>query len=233
MTLQQIFDFVNKKTYFSRDDDEIWHAINNAASQLYQEVLIENEGRFLVWDTTSLQLVANTEQYNLPQAVETMVRLRERRIATDPWRVMTPAELNDQDFVDAQFTSVLGPDQDGPVSDFSYYGPYLTRTAEQAGTFIKQIDVAPIPQDVRMCEMVYTAKFLEITGQDSTLVIDPDGHPAVEFWAAAELLADNDDDNADRMLERGDQARTRYLKIVRAKQQQQGRKVEPYVTDLD
>src|SRR5438270_14061340 len=100
MTLQQIFNLVSKRTFFSRDDDEVWAAISSASRTLFLEVQEENRGFFVVFDTTSLLLALNQEEYALPQACSQILRLRERLVATDPWSVVLPAEdLNSPDFV--------------------------------------------------------------------------------------------------------------------------------------
>jgi len=72
MTLQQLFAWCNQKSYFSRDEEEVWAAINTAALQLYTEVLNENRGYFWVFDAISMTLVANTEEYTLPATVENL-----------------------------------------------------------------------------------------------------------------------------------------------------------------
>lgn len=233
MTLQQIFDWCNKKSYFSRDDDEIWAAINSAAHLLYKEVVLENRGYFITFDTTSLTILANQEEYPLPATVEQIVRLRERLIATDPWRIINPADLNDPATVDSQFVGADDSPLDGEASIFVYNGPYAKMSDAQAGTYLKTIRLEPIPTDTRFTELVYTAKFVEITGAETPLIIDPEGHDAIKNLAVAELLSANDDDNADRFADWGHTHKTQYLKLARARQIQKGREVEPYVFDMD
>lgn len=233
MTLQQIFDWCNKKSYFQRDDDEIWSAINSAAHQIYKEVVMENRGYFIVFDTSSLSIVANQEEYPLPATVEQIVRLRERLISTDPWRVILPADLNDLASTDSQFIGGDDAPFDAEASIFVYNGPYAKQSDALAGTYLKAIRLEPIPTDNRFTELVYTAKFIEITGAESSLVIDPEGHDAMKFLAAAELLVTNDDDNWMNFTTIGNTHKTQYLKLVRNRQIQQVRQVEPYVLDLD
>src|SRR3954468_2732318 len=119
MTLAQIFDFVQKKTYFSREDDEIWDAISEAASTLFLKVTSENSGFFLKWDTTSVSLQANVEEYALPADLGQMIRVRERLLATDEWALVSPGDINSPQITHAQFSSFFN----GPLSRFSYYGP--------------------------------------------------------------------------------------------------------------
>jgi hypothetical protein len=233
MTLQQLFDWCNKKSYFSRDDDEIWQAISGAAHLIYKEAVLENRGYFITFDTSSLVTANGQEEYVLPATVEQIVRLRERLLSTDPWRVIFPADLNDPATTDSEFVAADDSSIDGEDSEFVYNGPYAKMSDAVAGTYVKAIRLEPIPVDVRMTELVYTAKFIEISGPESPLVIDPEGHDAVKFLATAELLAANDDDNSERFAEWGHTHKTQYLKLVRARQIQQGRTVEPYVFDMD
>jgi hypothetical protein len=233
MTLAQIFDWCQKKSYFSRDDDEIWQAINSAAHLLYKEAVLENRGYFIVWDTTSLTIQPNVEEYALPATVEQMVRLRERLLASDPYRLINPADINDAVTTESQFISFDDSALDSELSQFVYNGPYAKQSDALAQTYLKSIRLEPIPTDTRFTELVYTAKFIEITGQESPLVIDPEGHDALKFLAAAELLMTNDDDNAENFAATGDRHKTQYLKLVRKRQIQLGPQIEPYITDMD
>ena len=231
MTLAQIFDWCNKKSYFSRDADEIWQAINSAAHLLYKEVVLENKGYFIVFDTTSLVLAANQEEYQLPATVQQIVRLREQTPGATAWRVMNPAEFNDPATTAAQYG--FDSDADCETSRFIYNGPYLKQSDAAAQDNIYSIRVEPIPTETHNTELVYTADFLEIEGQESQLVIDPEGHDALKYLAVGELLLANDDDNAANFEAIGQTHKTQYLKLVRKRQIQQGPTVEPYIFDMD
>lgn len=233
MTLAQIFDWCQKKSYFSRDDDEIWQAINSAAHLLYKEAVLENRGYFIVFDTTSVTIAANKEEYALPATVEQIARFRERLIASDPWRLIMPADLNDAVTTDAQFNSGWDAALNSELSQFVYNGPYAKQADAAAQTYVKSIRLEPIPTDARFTELVYTAKFIEVTGQESPLVIDPEGHDALKNLAVVELLDANDDDNRENFLERGNTHKIQYLKLVRKRQIQQGPQIEPYISDMD
>lgn len=233
MTLQQVFDFVNKATYFSRDDDEIWAAISESASTLFLKITAENSGFFLVWDTSSVALAANVEQYSLPSTVGQIVRMRERLSASDPWAVMTPSNLNAPSFVDAQFASALTDSTDAALSTFQYYGPYLLEANAVTAAQAQQIDVQPTPQESRFVEMVFIARFVDITDASSPCAIPNEGLGAVKYDAAATLLATNDDDNSERFRSMADENERWFLKWVRNRQYQQGRQIEAYVDDLD
>ena len=239
MTLQQIFDWCQKKSYFSRDDDEIWQAISGAAHLLYKEVLLENRGYFIVFDTSSLVLQQGQEEYQLPVAVQQIIRLREQLPGETYWRIMYPADFN----ADATTQAPLGFSLDtGTESSlFVYNGPYLKQSDAQAQDNIQSIRVEPIPQETHNTELAYTADFLEITGPESQLVIDPEGHDAIKYIATSELLQANDDDNAGTFFidgqpgdnSKGAAHKRQYLKLVRNRQIQVGRYQEPYVWDMD
>ena len=164
MTLQQIYDWCNKKSYFSRDDDEIWAAISGAAHLLYKEVVLENRGYFIVFDTTSLVLQLNQEEYQLPAALQQIVRLREQLPGDTYWNVIQPAELNDDATTDAQ--EGLSETDGSEDSEFIYNGPYLKNADALAQDQIFSIRVEPIPQETHNTELAYTADFVEITGPE-------------------------------------------------------------------
>jgi hypothetical protein len=231
VTLQQIFDWCQKKSYFSRDAEEIWQAINSAAHLLYKEVVLENKGYFIVFDTTDLVLAAGQEEYQLPATCQQIVRLREQYPGETSWRVVNPAELNDPATTAANFG--FDSDVGCESSRFIYNGPYLKQSDAAAQDEIYSIRIEPIPQETHNTELVYTADFLEIVGQASVLVIDPEGHDALKYIAAAELLLANDDDNAQNFLSIGNMHKTQYLKLVRKRQIQQGPTIEPYLEDMD
>lgn len=234
MNLQQIFNLVQKRSFFSRDDDEVWAAISSASRTLFLEVQEENRGFFIVFDTTSLALVLNQEEYALPQGCSQIVRLQERLVASDPWREILPAEdLNSPGFVDAQFPSLAS---NGPSSDFQYYGPYLKNSDAQAAAKVQSIRIEPPPQDgPRLTELTYIAKFVEINSAQSPKVLPDESDDAVLFGAAVICLSANA--GVEEQLESNSglhsQAKVQFLKWVRSRQLQRVRQVETYLNDLD
>lgn len=235
MTLQQIFDSVNKKTYFSRDDDEIWAAISNASSTIFLQVISENSGFFITFDTSSVALVASQEEYAMPQQLGEMVRVRESTTgnpSTDPWRVITPADINSQAYTDAQFGGVGDP-LDTSESEFKYYGPYLTAADAATPAQLQRIRIEPPPTDPRFVELVYIAKFADITGQESPKVLPNEADGAVVWSSVEELLVTNDDDNHENASAQKDENLRWFMKWVRNRQFQQVRQVEPYLADMD
>ncbi len=235
MTLAQIFDLVNKKTYFSRDDDEIWAAISNAASTLFLQIESENSGFFQVTDKTSLTLAAGVEEYLLPAQLGEMVRLRESTTGnptTDPWRVINPVDINSDVVNSAQYRGAGDP-LNSADSQFLYVGPYLTAANAALPTQPQSLKIAPIPQDARFCELIYYAKFADITGTESPKVMPNESDGAVVWSAVEELLVVNDDDSHESAAAQKDENTRWLMKWVRNRQFQQVRQIEPYVSDLD
>jgi hypothetical protein len=233
MKLQAIFTLCHKKSYFSREDEEVWAAINLVSQRIFQKILAENRGFFIVFDTTSLTLQLNVEEYALPATCSQLLRVRERLNSASPWRIINPADLNDPGFVDAQFASVLGPDQDGPVSEFEYYGPYLSMQDAQTDAQIERFRIEPPPQDPRQVELVFVARYVEINSAADPKTLPNEADGAVVAFAAASLLGDNDDSARANLLDEGERNEREFLKWVRNRQFQKVRTVEPYVEDLD
>lgn len=235
MTLQQIFDFVNKKTYFSRDDDEIWQAISNAASSIFLQIESENRQFFQVTDANSLALVAGQEEYSLPAACGEILRLRESTTGvptTDPWRVITPADLNDDAVLSAQIDGAGDP-LNSAASSFRYVGPYLTQASALTPAQPQSIRISPIPTDGRFCELIYYARIADIAGQESPKVMPNEADGAVMWSAVEELLTDNDDDASEKAAKQKDESTLWLMKWIRNRQFQQVRQCKPYLDDLD
>lgn len=235
MQLQQMFNLVSKRSFFSRDDDEVWAAISSVSKSLFLEVQEENRGFFIVFDTSSLQLQPNVEEYALPSGCSQIVRLRERLTSTQPYSIIWPADdLNDPDLIDAQFPE-FASDLDGPNSDFEYYGPYLDFAGAQTVAKVQKIRIEPIPQDARATELAYIAKFLEITSAASAKVLPDESDDAVVYGATVICLGANE--GVEQQLENNQgfykEAKIQFMKWVRRRQQQRVRQVETYVNDLD
>lgn len=235
MTLQQMFDLAQKKTYFSRPDEEIWAAISNAASTIFLQVESEHRGFFRVKDTTNLIFLAGVEEYLLPAACGEIVRLRESTTGnptTDPWRVVNPADVNDDVVTSAQVDNAGDP-LNSAASTFRYVGPYLKNTDAATAAQAQSISISPIPTDTRFTELIYYAKFVDITGPESPKVMPNESDGAVLWSAVEELLVNGDDDNHINAAAQKEENLRWFMKWCRNRQFQQARQVEPYVMDLD
>jgi hypothetical protein len=232
MDLRTMFQLAHAKSYYSRSDQEVWQALSGAAHTVYMKILAENRGFFIKWDTTTVALVPNQEEYTLPADCTQLLRVREQTSSSVPWRVVMPADLNDPDYTDAQFNSVLGPNMDGPVSEFEYYS-YLTMANAETTGQVQNIRFEPPPYDTRNVELVYVCRFLEITGPNSIKVIPNEGDEVVLYSAVASLLASNGDDPAMMKAEAKEEELV-FLKWVRKRQQQTAvTHVQAYIDDMD
>ena len=226
-----MFQLAHAKSYYSRSDQEVWAALSASARKLYLKLVSERRGFFIVWDTTTVALVPNTEEYALPATCRQLIRVREQTSSSAPWRVVEPADINDPDFTDAQFNSVLGPNMDGPVSEFEYY-TYILNADAQSGEQ-ERIRFEPPPYDNRNVELVYVASYVEITNATSANVIPQEGHDAQLYHAVAQLLADNGDDPSAAAAS-AEAYEIEFLKWARARQAQTAvTHVQPYIDDLD
>lgn len=225
-----MFQLCHSKSYYSRSDQEVWNAISESASTLFLKILSENRGFFIKWDTSTVALAAGTEEYLLPTDCSQLLRVRERSSSAAQWRKVTPAEsVNDPGFSDSQFPSVVYTD--GPVSEFEYLS-YLD-AAQAAGAQTEKIRFEPPPFDTRQVELVYVSKFVDVTNQNSTLVIPVEGHGAVMWSAVASLLASNGDDPEAATAQAMENERE-FLKWVRKRQAQTAvTSVQPYIDDMD
>lgn len=228
-----MFALAHAKSYYSRSDQEVWWAISGAAHTLYLKILAENRGFFIKWDTTTVALAPNTEEYTLPADCTQLLRVREQASSSAPWRTVTPAEsLNDPNFTDSQFNSVLGPNMDGPTSEFTYY-PYLLQADAITAAQNERIRFEPPPYDNRAVELVYVCRFLEIVNQNSTKVLPNEADEVVLYDAIATLLEDNGDDGS-KAKNHSHEEEIVFLKWVRKRQQQAAvTHVQPYVDDMD
>lgn len=236
MTLQQLFDKCNRRSYYSRAAADVWDALNDASLRIYRRVLKEFRGYFVKWDTTTIQLVAGTDEYTCPADLGQIIRLAEQVPGETNWRNILPADVNSATFLARQWDDFIGYDC-SPVSQFVYYGPYLPQAtaAQTAGvpTETYNVKIAPMPQDRRDVQILYAAKFLEIAGVQSFLTIPLEGHDALTNIAIAELLKQNNDTLAQAFAQDGAGQLEEFLTYVRNRQIQLGAVQEPYVGELD
>jgi hypothetical protein len=127
-----------------------------------------------------------------------------------------------------------------PGSQFVFYGPYLDLAASQLQKGAnpqgpKKIRLAPIPFDTRPMRFIYAATFLEITSQNSVLMMPPESHEAILDYAVAELVRPNGDAMAAQYEEAGmDKFQHDFLPFYRSQQIVQPILTqEPYLEDLD
>ena len=230
MNLAQMYSLANAKSSYSRPDAEIYAALDQAGLFVYAAVLKEYSGFFIKFDTTSLVLVPGTQAYNLPPDLTQIVHLAERLNVTLDWNEMSPIKLSDAvDNIQQatgwdSFSSYYGDSQ------FGYYGPYLLSQATSVTQTlqVQQIQVSPGIDQTRMCELVYSAKWLPINDSSSLVMMPDEGTHAMLNYAIAELLRSNDDSLAQNYEAQGDKQLSSFLTWVRNRQIQQGPTIKAY-----
>lgn len=243
MTLKQIYALADSRSHFVRTakPDIIWSAITEAARSLYFWIKKENKGFFIKWDTTTIAFANAQEEYTCPPDLEQIVRFSERQNSSQSWRQLTPSGVNDPLFKASQFEDVII--LSGIVfSDYAYAGPYLTGPSEQTGqeaideaaeqAEVYKVRIAPIPSSVRQTELIYTAKFLEMTEDTDVCIIPEEGRGVLLEYAIANLLRGKSDEEAVAIKASGDEMRELYLTSVRDRQIQEYAIVQPYLDDL-
>ena len=236
MNLQQLYDKVNRGSYYSRAPVEIWDALSDASLELYRRILKECRGYFIKWDTTTVAIVPGQDEYSLPADCAQLIRVSEQAAGEIGWRTILPSDLNSAATLARQWDDFISYDS-SPMSQFLYYGPYLpATTAEEQGgapTDTYNIRFTPIPQITRTVQLIYTASFVEITGANSYLTIPLEGHDALAHAAIGHLLQLNNDSLSQQFQQDSMMKTESFLTFVRARQIQEGPVQEPYLGDLD
>jgi hypothetical protein len=228
MNLAELANLANSRSGFLRPT-QVYAALTAASRKIYLRILQENRGMFIKWDTTTVAMAVGTEEYTLPADCRQLLRVRERVSANEKWRIIRVAEtVNDEDLLDLDFEDTIGTD-DGPVSNFMYFGPYLKAAAAAAATQLYSIRFGPVPQDVRLVELVYPANFVEIHKDSDTFTIPEEGHDALLDFATAELCRGKTPERCREYTEEGEAKLVTFLQWVRNRQMQQGRKQRAYL----
>jgi hypothetical protein len=236
-----MYGLANKRSYFSRGDDEIYQALSSASRKVYLWTAREFRGYFFKTDTVTITLVPNVQEYACPLDLSILIKIGEQPVNSPPntpWNWMRPADVNSDRFILREFESlVLNPFT--PNSQFVYYGPYLPQSsailakgANPQGP--KKLRFAPIPFDNRNVNLYYAAAFLEIVNAQSVLMIPSEFHDCILDFASAELVRLNGDAMAATFEEAGqDKFQHDALPFYRQQQSQQVPLTqEPYLDDL-
>jgi hypothetical protein len=228
MNLQQLHDTAASRSYFSRPDSEVWSGINSGSRWVYQAVLNEDQQFFRTQDTSSVTIIANTQEYALPTDCIQLLRVRERLNAQDAWRKIDPIDLQD-----SEASNDAPAPQLSLCSSFTYEGPYLKQASADDGLDdeIYSIFINPIPQSTRQVELIYTAKYLEVGKGTDPFVIPGDLRDVVLDFAVAELLRANNDDLADKYMASAQNKLDMALTLIRDRQLQHLTTVTPYLSE--
>lgn len=221
MNLAQMYALANAKSYYSRPDAEIYGALDEAGFLVYAAVLKEFRGFFLQVDTTSVVLTPGQQEYALPTDLTQIVHIAERLNTSDNWNPMSAIGIGNAFDNIQQATGWDVADYGyGDQSQFGFYGPFLDEadaTNPQA-TQTQKIQVSPAIDQIRQCELIYTAKWLPIGNATSQVMLPDEGTHAMLNYAIAEILRSNGDTLAAQYENKGDKALTVFLTWIRNRQ---------------
>ena len=229
MDLAGMFALANAKSSYSRPSSEIYSALDEGGFLVYSAVLKEFSGFFLKFDTTSVTMASGTTEYALPADCTQLVHVGERLTTSEQFRPCTPESIGE-----ALENARAGVGWDsfgwmyGGSSAFSYAGPYLD-SAATTGTQIQKIRFSPIPQETRQVELAYTAKWLPIVDDTSTIMLPVEGTYAMLNYGIAELNRSNNDTLSREYEAKGDKHLGAFLTWCRNRQIQQGPRITPYL----
>lgn len=229
-SLAQLYSLCNAKSYNSRSDVEVYAALQEAGFYVYSAVLKEFRGLFLKVDSSSLALVAGTQEYTLPADFSQLLAIAERQTAAENWHEMDPEGIQDALNNVQQNLSYFDYGMNyGETSQYRFYGPYLDSTDTVAGVQLQKIRVSPTPSEARLVQIAYGAKWLPITNSSSKVMLPDEGTYAMQDYAVAELLRANDDTLADRYEAKGDKHLTAFLSWMRVNQSARPAQITPYL----
>lgn len=235
MNLSQMYAACNAKSGYARQDAEIYAALNRGGFRVYAAVLKEFRGFFIKFDESSLSLDPNnaTQEYAMPADLTQIVHMAERLTATEDWHPMGPLELGDalSNVQNAVGWDYFWGGNYGSDSPFGFYGPYLDAAATVQGQAlqIQKIRIAPKPEAARFVQIAYTAKWLPIQNDSSSIMLPDEGTMAMENFASAELCAMSDDmTRAAQFESRGMNDLNAFLYWARARQIMQPLQIDTY-----
>lgn len=205
MNVPYIYGELDRKSYYSQSDGDIYNAINAAGWTLYVRILRELGGYFIKFDTTSITFVQGTQTYSLPPDCDQILHLAERQTTAQKWRPMRATDLADamehaQDtsgFYNGYYDAGLY----GLQSKFAFYGPFLPATAitpTPGAPQIQQIMIEPAVDQTYMVQIAYTAAWIPVRDGSTVVYLPQDAESALIDLASAELMRNNDDSLAER-----------------------------------
>lgn len=231
---------MNHDSYYTADGDDatIYGAITEAARRIHQYVQKEMGGFWRKTDTASLSFAPGVQEYLLPPDCKKITRFRCKMPTDLTYQIVNPLRLTDDYYIQLESYSGVSASSSEVQSPFSYDGPYYTevsaelqKQANPAGAY--SVRIAPAPQDIWVTELIYPSAFVEIYNAQAFNLIPIEGHGCQVDLAVAEIVRNNNDTLADTKEKQGMTKLTEFLTFVRARQEQQPRVQEPYITDLD
>jgi hypothetical protein len=178
------------------------------------------------------------QELTLPADCSQIVHMGERPQSspTERWQTMNPefldqslSDLGNNPFGSYPTWSVYGAHD----SQFSYYGPYLTSAATQAGQTnaaqVQKIRVSPQIDQLRSVQLVYTAKWVPVIDSSSQIMLPEEATHAILNWALADVLQTSNDSRADGAYAVAERQNTKMLAWARSRQVQSPAPTEPYL----
>lgn len=234
-TLANIHSRILRNTRYMVSDDDIMAALNEEGFLLYTRVLKEGEGFFAKTDESTVVLQPGTQVYALPADCTQIAHMAERIQPTDNWCRMEPESQNmslemQNSITNSYVIGVFGS------SRYSYYGPYLDDSqvnnaspeADNANQ-VMSVRVSPLIDQTRAVQVIYTAKWIDILDDSSTMTLPEEATNAIYSKAMANLTASMDDDRSTGFANMGEMQARGFLTWVRDRQIQTGPKVTAYL----
>lgn len=233
-SIAQMIVNADNASYNSRRPGEVIAKLNEAGFEIYCSILKEFSGFFIKFDETSLALSPTqaSQEYTLPADLTQIVHLAERQSSTENWHEIDPANNLGNVLQNQLSDAGIWSPNFGEKSAFEYFGPYLDSTnavLPGAPAQLQKIRVSPITDVSRFVQIAYTAKWVQIVNDSSSLVLPDEGTYAMEAYATAKLLKLNGDTLADEFLKEGQRLEARFLSWVRQRQIQRLPQTEAYL----
>lgn len=176
--------------------------------------MVQFDGGTISVDAIRITVYTTVDGFEMPSDVEQLYRVRERINASDDWRLVLPEGLSDP----GQLASggVFGESFfDDPISEFTFFGPYLDDVASRTQEQIYRMRFGPSPDETREVEFTYAARFREIKNANSTVMIPRGAHDALLDFAVAEVLDEDDDTKAETYRSKGTSKLNLFMAVQR------------------
>jgi hypothetical protein len=230
--LAQLFANCNAASYYSRTPGEIYAKLNEAGFEVYTAVIKEFKGFFIKFDESSLTLTASqsNQEYTLPTDLTQIVHMAERTTSTEDWHPMYPSGDLENVLINQLVNAGILSFSMGNASPFEYFGPFLD-SAATTGTQTQKIRIAPIPDQNHSAQLVYTAKWVQVTNDHSSVMLPDEGTYAMEAKATAKLLRLNNDGLYKDFVAEGQSLETKFLTWMRQRQIQEPPTAKPFLSE--
>lgn len=225
--LAQMIATVNSKSYYSRPD-EVIPAISEGGWKVFSAVVKEFAGFFTKVDSTTVVLTPGQQLYSMPADLGNLVAIGERSNTSENWREINPT--TPQQAFDRVQIGNIWDGWFGECSHFRFYGPFQGAPVNSAAA-AQQIQITPKVDQIRQCQLVYTAKYLPLVNPNSILSLPDEGTYAQQSFALAEILRGNSDGLANDYQAKGKDQLTDFLTWVRNRQSVERPEITAYLDE--